>query len=247
MTVRCSLLGCDWEEDTERDTTGEHDVQVTRVFDECRNCGQRRNVSERKHVSLSEAEAGATSAPAPAPATNSDGSNSLFRTSVVKTDGGASDDDSDHEATDEATPVAEYEAEQLGDDEIHIKGGGDAVIIDATEENHRDFGDGVPEGSETESDDSAQGQGTDSTGSPSEILDGGSPIDHSPTPESEAEEDESAAILDGEGSGAPLAPNTAGILFCSDCGYQHRLSKSPLREGDICPDCRREFLALSGE
>ncbi|GAB3686344.1 hypothetical protein GCM10028857_18250 [Salinarchaeum chitinilyticum] len=56
--------------------------------------------------------------------------------------------------------------------------------------------------------------------------------------------DEGAEFERARESGSPSAPSTGGTeLYCPACGYRDPRRDGSLREGDICPECRKGYLA----
>lgn len=268
MGVKCSLLGHDYgDTDVERERAeqGDEVVRTAKRVQRCRNCNHERTVSENTEVTALEAAAGVVREPdgtilAATDEINEPSSASL---GVSIKNGGVSDERS---ASDGGVIV-----EKSGESgERSDSSGADA---DSTNENDRGGIDKIRDGrseSRTKGLNRAPGEwpsepgdeptrvqkertrdesaGLGSSGSLTVTQTDASrwPDETDAAAEAQAEppEPRNATGNGPETSDASTRTGRPGTVFaCPSCGFSTAVTDSPLRAGDICPDCGHGYLA----
>jgi hypothetical protein len=231
MGVKCSLLGHDYgdsEVERERDEEGTEVVRTAKRVERCQNCGHTRTISANTEVMALEAAAGVVREP--------DG------TVVAATDGSATEEIEGHttvESDDDRSAATPAETESAtafdpGESAESNRNGGTTATIDRIDREG-----GPPRSTRApgewpgESDTVADGRG------PS--LGGEAAVGSWP----DGNDTEAALDGDSEGSanGKRRTRQPGDTLACGSCGFATRIVDSPLRAGDICPDCGTGYLA----
>lgn len=225
MGVRCSLLGHSWNRREERSERGSNTV-VDLVIRECARCDTEETIKERKHVSIAEAEATMTN----------------------------------NNSTDDSEPIAEFDEDELDDDETPSPSGDDALIIDGGDSSSSEETVSDSEGDAERNAETAHSSGTDGfvQRDPETNEEKGAEFDSNAfngnpnaAPEAESSQPSGGSIIDGKlergesSDESTSVPNGTEKLSCPNCGFAESAPESSRREGDGCPECRREYLELN--
>lgn len=149
-----------------------------------------------------------------------------------------------------------FDAKPAGDDES----AGDVDFSGGLTPESAEAGDAGDEGfveapSEPATDASGFGTSSGASGSDAPADSGvgsqsGSPSRSSRKPQRGAGESEVESVEDaGFTSAGPVNPPTGStddadsVLVCPECGFERRAARASLRAGDICPDCKKGYLA----
>ncbi|WP_049902616.1 DUF7093 family protein [Halococcus agarilyticus] len=272
MGIRCSVLGHDYGDagvERERDERGEEVVRTARQVRTCRRCGHERTVTENTEVTALEPEAGVVrDGDGRVVAATAEENVATDGTGTITIEGGALDDASERDAeesgdpmnvdslddaasaTETATGTAETEHDQVDDEPRGrpdaARDEGEVATVDEDADGARGRAPGEwPADPDHETTNATRSGGT-STGSLTPI-DGGSHATSAasePKPLSDgwaATTDEPMA--DVEGTNGAAGEGRSGETFaCSACGFTAAVADSPLRAGDICPECRAGYL-----
>lgn len=202
MDLRCSLLGHDFVDDDierSRETHGHEEVTTLRQFHVCQRCGDRRLVSEKRHVRATpdakEVETGSSE------------SVDDTEASALPTDGGRDAQESDEDdQPDEGVEV--------------IHGGRDVEHEEANGYQSR-------------------------LGETPQIDDDTSGIIEAPSQAvPEQDERDIEASVDEHEDRIFIAESVETEYHCPSCGLKQVTTGSSLRAGDICPDCRGDYLEV---
>lgn len=224
MGVMCSLLGHDYgDPDVERERTeqGEEVVRTAKRVERCRNCGHTQTVSENKEITTLSAAAGVVRKDDGTVVAATDGMGETDGITIETKNALDTPDETDQKSTDES------------DDERITVGSIDTIHHS---ESKRRAGSSNREPGEWPAEPETRETGLDSSGSL--------------TAESGAWPDETAATTSTESSEQASTTRRAkdrkpGDAFeCGSCGFSAVLFDSPLRMGDICPECGHGYLAL---
>jgi hypothetical protein len=239
MGVKCSLLGHDYgdsEIERERDEDGDEVVRTAKRVERCRQCGHTRTISANTEVTALESAAGVVRDPdgTVVAANGSTMAEEIGGSVVIET---ADDRPADTTEVAEATtaPATDSDdAEAVGNGD-----GGDTLVIDRIDHTERDG----------ESSRSARAPGEwPAEPAPETATDGrGSSVtgtDAAGWPD----EDAPGTAVDGSdgeetANGKRRTRRPGDTLSCGSCGFASPIADSPLRAGDICPDCGTGYLA----
>ena len=270
MVIRCSVLGHDYGDagvERERDERGEEVVRTARQVRTCRRCGHERTVTENTEVTALEPEAGVVrNADGRVVAATAEENVAADGTGAITIEGAddatgdaASDDPGGDSSTDDAASTSETVA-TVGDDgddradDAEPRGRPDASGDDAELATVDDDADGAsgrapgewPADPDDGTTTATRSDGASTAGSLTPI-DGGS---HATSAASEPKPlsdgwavatDETSA--DAGGANDAIVGERSGETFaCSACGFTAAIADSPLRAGDICPECRTGYL-----
>jgi ribosomal protein L32 len=269
MGVKCSLLGHDYgdsEVERERDEEGNEVVRTAKRVERCQNCGHTRTISANTEVMALEAAAGVVREPDGTVVAATDGSTTEEIEGNVVIE---STDDDDRPATapaeadavtapaeadaatapveadaatapveaDAATAPAEAKSASAPEPEDGIESNRDdrpaASAIDRIERNSEPPQSARAPGEwPAEPDTVTDGRGS-SVGGEAAV---GWPDGSDGTVEGSDESEETA-------SGKRRTRRPGDTLSCGSCGFASPVADSPLRAGDICPDCGTGYLA----
>lgn len=239
MGVKCSLLGHDYgdsEVERERDEDGDEVVRTAKRVERCQNCGHTRTISANTEVMALEAAAGVVREP--------DG------TVVAATDGSAMAEeiegnaviepaDDDRSAATSETDAASVAPDADGDDTGRTESGdaGTTSVIDRIDHSERD---GTSQESgrapgewPADPETATDGRGSSAAGTDATDWPGGNDT------ETALDEDDTEETT----SGKRRTRRRGDTLSCGSCGFASPIADSPLRAGDICPDCGTGYLA----
>jgi hypothetical protein len=273
MGIRCSVLGHDYGEtgvERERDERGAEVVRTARQVRTCRRCGHERTMTENTEITALEPGAGVVRdadgqvvAATAEENVATDGTGTITieddlddtnESGDTASDGPAGDGSTDDGASaSEAAVTAASEGGDRADDaepRDHQDASSDGERI-PTVEDADDTGGRAPGEWPADPDDGAtsatRSGGTSTTGSLTPI-DGGSHATNAasePKPLSDGWAVETdATTADAGGANDTAGEGHSGETFaCSACGFTAAIADSPLRAGDICPECRAGYLA----
>jgi hypothetical protein len=266
MGLRC-LLGHEFggrEVERDRREDGDEVVVAYRTVETCERCGTRRVVSENKEIKpLRSARDDGAPEPADSPEATAPEQDPEARVEVPASGGGAAaaapDDgparttpDADADATDgpASTSVdlsdASREVADASDDAAIILD--DAADVGGPGDGESDVGDDESDDETAATDDEAwpdapatdEDDGFDAETPTASADDGGAAW---PTArEDGAERDSNGTRFVRPASGGDDAEGETEF-HCPNCGGAHPAASSSLRPGDVCPDCRKGYLA----
>jgi hypothetical protein len=232
MGVKCSLLGHDYgdsEVERERDEDGNEVVRTAKRVERCRNCGHTRTISANTEVTALESAAGVVREP--------DGT-------VVATNGATMAEESEGtvviETTDDRpddTPEVVEPATETDSGRVESNAGDEPTETPAIDRIERESDSRRPGRApgewpadpETATD--GRGSSVAATGAA-----GRWPGESGPETTVEGGDSEDA-------NGKRRTRRPGDTLSCGSCGFASPVADSPLRAGDICPDCGTGYLA----
>ncbi|WP_049998195.1 DUF7093 family protein [Halococcus sediminicola] len=252
MGVKCSLLGHDYgdsEVERERDEDGNELIRTAKRVERCRNCGHTRTISANTEVTALESAAGVVREP--------DGTVVATNGSAMTEEGVAIETtEGDERTVEEPTPAdppaderespASHSPETAEPAEVSETGRDESEPVEPTEpvpidriEHGSDPQRPAREPGEWPGEPDTAADGLDSSGS---LVDGGAAVGRWPDGTTagtthESEEGEAAT----RGKRQSRKPGDA--LSCGACTFTSPIADSPLRAGDICPDCGTGYLA----
>jgi hypothetical protein len=246
MGVMCSLLGHDYgAADVERERTeqGEEVVRTAKRVERCHNCGHERTVSENTEVTSLSAAAGVVREP---DGTVVAATNELTE-AVSKADGGVAIENGETERVLNATESTESvpaDADKPAENSTGI----DRIHTDASETHEtagRAPGEWPAEPDEQPSTTEAEPPRSESSDLSSSgsvgTLD--SRVGRWPGQQAETETNQRNGAENATDAGVATRAIAGDSFGCASCGFSAAVVDSPLRAGDICPDCGHGYLA----
>lgn len=254
MSLRCSLLGHEYgESEIERDREERGDEVVLSVteLERCSRCGNARTISENTEVTQRSPRGEATAADAPEPpepTAEPETGDAIARTSDAGTEpdsslGGAPSADLDGDADDaeildaegsDDRPRRESGAWPEYDDEPATTGA--STAWPSVEGEDEGFDASVPDG-EPPDVEFGGGLTPQSADHGAEIMEASSSGDEGGA-DVEFVRSEAPTALD-----RPVEIEGETEIYCPNCDASDLDERDSLRAGDICPDCRRGYLA----
>ena len=263
MGLRC-LFGHEFEgREVERDRRedGAEVVVAYRTVETCARCGRRRVVSENKEIKP--LRTGEEPTPAAGAATDESGSPPASApASASAPDAGVEATTSGDDGADAASPPETAPPDASPAPEPTDASDDAAIILDDTTPS-TDAGESAT--ADTETTDTTDADDTPAAGEPSEAaawpaadadddgFDAETPTSGGPTVSTGADPapwpDEGTVERDRNGTRfvrpEPVDGDVDGAteLHCPNCATAHAAASSSLRPGDVCPDCRKGYLA----
>ncbi|MFC7044506.1 oxidoreductase [Halobacteriaceae archaeon GCM10025711] len=271
MGIRCSLLGHEYgepETEREREERGNEVVVTVREVKECARCGEQTVVTENTEVTALDTET-TTEPDEPTPDTGGD-AEFEYKPPVEEPeeDDGVILEEDDSGPSPGDWPPAEApdepaEADASDDMDVEIEPAADTA--DDAEADADDPAEAASETAETPSESAEEASPWPEHHSDDEGFDAGFPDSEDAdvefggglTPEAndDLDEDENVQYVSADSTGSAAGITSAGpsnagpkdavdtVFVCPECGFERESYGSSLRAGDICPECRRGYLA----
>lgn len=241
MGVMCSLLGHDYDDpDVERERTeqGEEVVRTAKRVERCRNCGHTRTVSENTEVTTLEAAAGVVR--------EDDGTVVAATDGMGETDNITIETKNTLETPDETEQKSgtEQESEDELDDESVTVGSIDRIHEHESNGTHRSSN--RTPGEWPAEPDTHTETGLSSSGSLTAESETGNWPDETEVSDKTAslQRQQTTGNVENGTTASRIDDRRPGDAFeCGSCGFNAVAADSPLRAGDICPDCGHGYLA----